>query len=296
MASPNDFEEAFANLDMGRLAQRGARGFLIVVTTFVLAVVLLGGFLNVPVGKNVVVYNKLTRNFEPTRGSGLQWIAPIINERISYDIRKQIYDMKGDESLQVITQDGLQMQVDMTVQFQLSPDLLDELHATVGRDYEKKIIYPGVRSEARTVFSRYEATESFSQRREQIAVEIFDLISNRIGKDGIQVNEVLIRDIVLPPTVRQAIEDKKQAQQRAEKMEYVLQEEESKKQQLLIQAQAQAERIQVINDAISSNPFYLQWFSIDKLNDNVNLIISDGQTILSLDNAGRNPGSFVAAE
>jgi len=66
-------------------------------------------------------------------------------------------------------------------------------------------------------------------------------------------------------------------------MQYILEKELQEKERIIIEAEAQAERIRIVNEALSSNPNYLNWLAIDKLNDNIQLVISDGKTILNLD-------------
>jgi regulator of protease activity HflC (stomatin/prohibitin superfamily) len=104
-----------------------------------------------------------------------------------------------------------------------------------------------------------------------------------LGKYYLELQEVQIRNIQLPPTVVAAIEEKKAAQQEAERMMYILEKETQEKERVRIEAEAQADRIRIVNEALAANPYYLNWLAIDKLNDNIELVISDGKTILNLD-------------
>ncbi len=247
----------------------------------------------VDVGKRMVLFNRFSKTFaaEPI-APGWTIVMPGIYERKTYDVQTQVYtmsgvsnegDKSGDDAITVRSSDGLEMDIDLTVQFKLDDRQLNELHGQIGDDYRGKIVRPAVRESIRNVFAMHEATAAYSTERDQIKQELQSRLESVLTRNYMILEDVRIRNIALPPTVAQAIEEKKAAQQDAERMEYTLQKAEQEKKQVLIEANAQAEKIQVLNDALSSNPLYLKWLAIDKLNENIRLVVTDGNTLLNLD-------------
>jgi len=280
----------FTKLELKQLQTRGVTGGIILVVLIVLA----SSIVSVPVGQRMVVYNLATRSFRKPLEPGFGLVLPLINERILYDVRTQDYTMSSivqegqvarADSIQVLSSDGLKMDLDITVLFHADPVGLNELHGSVGPSYIDRIIRPTVREAIRNEFAQYEATEAYSASRDLIQQKLIQKLKTLLADYDVVLQDdgVKLRNIALPPTVVAAIEDKKAAQQQAEQMVYVLDKERQEKERIKIEAEAQAERIKIVNDALAANPNYLNWLAIDKLNDNIELVISDGKTILNLD-------------
>jgi len=278
----------FTEAEQRALWQRGAVGGVLLVIVIIIA----SSIVVVPVGDNMVVYNLITSRFSKPLQPGYHLVLPVINERVMYDMRTQVYTMSGiiqegdvmrADSIEVLSSDGLKMDLDITVQYRIDDTKLNELHSGIGPNYVDKIIRPTVREAIRNEFALHEATAAYSTKREEIERSLEQRMEAALIKYFLQLQEIQIRNIQLPPTVVAAIEDKKAAQQEAERMQYVLEKEMQEKERIIIEAEAQAERIRIVNEALSSNPNYLNWLAIDKLNDNIELVISDGKTILNLD-------------
>ncbi|MBN2082821.1 prohibitin family protein [bacterium] len=280
----------FTKLELQQMKTRGWAGGILLAVVVLLA----SSIVVIPVGQRLVVYNLFTHQFSKPLAAGYRLVMPGVYERQMYNIKTQEYTMSGiveegqiarSDSIQVLSSDGLKMDLDITVLYHLDPEGLNELHASVGRDYENIIIRPTLREAIRNEFAQYEATEAYSASREVIQNNLVDRLRLALGQYNVILDEkgVKLRNIALPPTVVNAIEEKKAAQQQAEQMVYVLDKERQEKERIKIEAEAQAERIQIVNDALASNPNYLNWLAIDKLNENIDLVISDGKTILNLD-------------
>lgn len=246
----------------------------------------------VPVGHRVVAYNYVTKAFAEPLQQGYNMVLPLIYEKTDYDVRTQVYTMSGvvqegnvqrADSIEVLSSDGLKMDLDITVRYHVDPSRVNELHAQIGPTYVDKIIRPKVREVIRAEFAQHEATNAISVERDQIDQNLELKMEEALAKNFIILEDVLLRNIALPPTVVAAIEKKKAAQQEAEAMQYVLDKERQEKERIQIEAEAQAGKIATINEALTTNPNYLNWLAIDKLNDNIDLVISDGKTILNLD-------------
>lgn len=242
-------------------------------------------------GESMVIFNRITKKFGTPIEGGFGLVLPGLFERQIYDVRTQVYTMSGmiqegniqrADAIEVLSNDGLKMDLDISVQYRLSSSGLNNLHTTVGKNYVDKIIRPTVQAAIRNEFAQYEATEAYSTKREVIKTKLHERLETALGNYDIIMEEVLLRNIALPPTLVAAIEEKKAAQQEAERMVYVLEKERQEKERVQIEAEAQAERIRIVNEALATNPNYLKWLAIDKLNDNIKLVITDGTTILDL--------------
>ncbi len=166
---------------------------------------------------------------------GIYLINPVTNRRFIYNVRSQIYtmsstrdegEMAGDDSIIALSSDGLEMRLDITVRFRPDFERLAELHKKLGPNYQMVAIRPKVREAMRSEFAQYEATESYSFKRIEIQSSLNDTIRTALEHDGIVLDEFLLRNIHLPDKVKAAIEEKKSAQQEAERMQYILEKEE----------------------------------------------------------------------
>lgn len=278
----------FTQAELRKLATRGWTGGIVLVVAILIA----SSIVSVPVGKRMVVYNLMTRSFRQPLEPGYGLVLPIINERVMYDVRSQVYTMSGiaaegnvprADAIKVLSEDGLEMNLDITIQYRLDGEKVNELHSEIGPEYVDKIIRPSVREAIRIEFAKHEATEAFSTKREEIEGNLEREMTTALEKYYIQLQEVQIRNIELPPMVATAIEEKKKAQQEAERMQYVLERAEKEKQEKIIHAEAEAAVIETIDKQLKVSPKYLNWLAIDKLNKDVQLVITDGDTILNLD-------------
>jgi regulator of protease activity HflC (stomatin/prohibitin superfamily) len=280
----------FTRSELRQLATRGWIGGILLV----LVILLVSSVVVVPVGESLVVYNLFTHRFSKPLTAGYRLVLPGVYERQMYNLKTQEYTMSGiveegqvarSDSIQVLSSDGLKMDLDITVLYHLDPDGLNELHASVGKKYENIIIRPTLREAIRNEFAQYEATEAYSASREEIQSNLADRLRTALGQYNVILDDrgVKLRNIALPPTVVSAIEEKKAAQQQAEQMVYVLDKERQEKERIKIEAEAQADRIDIINQQLATSPNYLNWLAIDKLNEDIQLVVTDGDTLLNLD-------------
>jgi regulator of protease activity HflC (stomatin/prohibitin superfamily) len=148
-------------------------------------------------------------------GQYLLWIANHMNV---YDLRV----MSNDETLNVIASNGLSISLAATVRYRIAPDEVVALQKEIGPDYYNVILEPLVRSDARRVVGSYLPEEIYSTKRDVIEREIREHLVSRVAGKHLIVEAVLIRNVELPPAIRQAIDQKLAAEQEVLKMEYVL--------------------------------------------------------------------------
>lgn len=255
-------------------------------------VILLISIIIVKPGEGLVNFNIFKKLDPKAKGNGIYLINPITNRRFIYSIRSQVYTMSsiplegevtGDDAVMALSSDGLEIQLDVTVRYRLEIDALPTLHALLGPRYADIAIRPKVREAIRSEIANYEATETFSDKRKDIQDNLNTALAKAFLVDGIILDEFLLRNINLPEMVTNAIEEKKTAQQDAERMVYILEKEEKEAERKKIEAGGQAAAIEIIAKTLKQNPEYLNWYAINNLNPKAELIITDGKTILNLD-------------
>lgn len=175
-----------------------------------------------------------------TYGEGFHLLAPW-NKMYVYETRQQ----ETSEEMNVLSSNGLEINVDVSAWYQPKYREIGKLHANIGTDYLRRIIIPSLRSSTRSVIGRYTPEEIYSTKRDVIQDEIFQEIEKLLDEKYVQVNKILIRSIVLPPTIKQAIESKLKQEQESLEYEFKLEkaQKEAERQRIDAEGKAAANRI-----------------------------------------------------
>ena len=189
-------------------------------------------------------------------GEGLQIIAPW-NRMYVYSVRRQ--DVK--ERLHILASNGLSVELESSVRFRPDPLKLAKLHTEVGPRYYEVILGPILRSQAREVGGRYLPEEIYATKREELAAAIFEAVKGQLDDKDIILEAILIRDVQLPDNIKKAIAEKLEEEQKALKMQYVLQREEREAERKQIEAKGIAAFQKVVSEGIS--PALLKWKGIE---------------------------------
>ncbi|GGX02479.1 prohibitin family protein [Aquimarina muelleri] len=150
---------------------------------------------------------------EAPLGEGFHLIAPW-NKVIVYEVRQQ----EVFEKMQVLSSNGLEIKLDASAWFQPDYSKLGLLHQQKGENYVARVLLPTIRSAARSVVGRYTPEQLYSSKRDAIQKEIFEETQKIVKHEHIQLNEILVRDVTLPTTIKEAIERKLRQEQ--ESLEY----------------------------------------------------------------------------
>lgn len=191
--------------------------------------------------------------------SGLNFINPLVDVR-EMDIRTQTYTMSGvqdeghkssDDAIRVLTADGLEVTIDLSVLYRLVPDEAPKLIREIGVNYEDKIVRPITRTRIRDNAVYYEAIALYSTKRDEFQNRIFKTIDEDFRKRGLFLENLLVRNITLPAPVKAAIERKIEAEQEAQKMQFVLQKEKQEAERKRVEAQGISDYQRIINESLS---------------------------------------------
>jgi regulator of protease activity HflC (stomatin/prohibitin superfamily) len=145
-------------------------------------------------------------------------IIPPWDEMVIYDARLQ----KTARMYDTISSNGLSMQVEIAVRFRLDRDSAGLMHKLIGVNYPEILVYPEIGSHARELIAGYTPEQLYTETRAFIQAEILErmvtqlgssLVSQNVRGKMLHVEDVLIRSVVLPTRVAEAIERKAEQQQ-----------------------------------------------------------------------------------
>jgi regulator of protease activity HflC (stomatin/prohibitin superfamily) len=176
-------------------------------------------------------------------------------------VKMSVQTQEIKEQADVPSKEGLILNLEVSLLFQLDPSKAVDIYKTVGQDYVGTIVEPQFRSAIREITASYEAKALYSAEREKISGEILGLFKRIAGERGIMVQQVLLRKIGLPPVVANAIQEKLRREQEAEQMKFVLQKEQQEAERKRIEAQGIADFQKIVAAGISSQ--LLEWKGIE---------------------------------
>jgi regulator of protease activity HflC (stomatin/prohibitin superfamily) len=184
---------------------------------------------------------------EKTYGEGFHFIAPW-NKMYIYEVRQQ----EIGEDMNVLASNGLEIQVDVSTWYEPKFNKLGYLHAEIGTNYLQRVIIPSLRSAARSVVGRYTPEQIYSTKRDIIQDEIYEETKALLDNKYVQVNQVLIRSIKLPATLKQAIEGKLKQEQLSLEYEFKLEKAKKEAERQKIEAEGKATANRIISASLTA--------------------------------------------
>lgn len=177
---------------------------------------------------------------KPALDEGFHFVLPWDKVHI-YEVTQQ----ELSEKMQVLSSNGLEIRLDASAWYQPKKDKLGFLHQEKGENYLQRVIQPAIRSAARSVVGRYTPEQLYSSKRDVIQEEIFIETKKILDGQYIQLNEILVRDVQLPSTIKDAIERKLRQEQEALEYEFriVKAKKEAERQKIDAEGKAAANRI-----------------------------------------------------
>ncbi len=183
---------------------------------------------------------------EPALGEGFHIIAPW-NKVFIYEVRQQ----EIFEKMQVLSSNGLEIKLEASAWFEPDFSNLGKLHQEKGQNYVSRVLQPAIRSAARSVVGRYTPEQLYSSKRDAIQVEIYEETKKIVGKQYVQLNEILIRDVTLPSTIKDAIERKLKQEQESLEYEFRLVTAAKEAEKVIIDAKGKAEANRILSASLT---------------------------------------------
>lgn len=267
-----------------------------------LVVGVLGAFLAtsiviVPAGHVGVVFNVMGGVQQDEVGEGIHIIVPVLQQVTLYDIRQQELTLTralGDE-ISARSSEGLEIGVDVTILYQITPSETARLHQDIGTAYEEVRVRPEVRSQIRDGISEFNAANLISSERGSLQNMIEENLAEVLARDNIRVLSVLLRDVRIPESITQAIEEKQAAEQQVAVEENRRKQSEISAQRRVIEAtgerdaavakaEGEAEALRLRGAALRDNPEVIQLEVAQKLAPTLQTIMlpSEGNFLLDI--------------
>ena len=204
--------------------------------------------------------------------SGLHMVNPLV-DITTFDIQTQNYTMsvihdegakEGDDAIRVLSNDGLEVIIDLTVLYRVLPNEAPKILKGIGVDYTDKIVRPVTRTRIRDNAVYYDAVALYSTKRGEFQQRITKSIETDFKSRGLVLEQLLIRNINLPSSVKTTIESKINAEQEAQKMIFVLQKEKQEAERKRVEAQGIADYQRIISTGLTDKQLQYEQIKAQK--------------------------------
>jgi regulator of protease activity HflC (stomatin/prohibitin superfamily) len=238
-----------------RRFQKSETTFAIMGFIVALLIALLQIFSIIPAGHTGVI-DFLGYVSDNTLKPGVNFVNPMASvEKMS------IKTQELKELMNVPSQEGLSVELEISLLYRLNSEKANEIYKTVGPNYVEIILIPQFRSVVRGVTARYEAKALYTASREKLAGEIVSELEKLVGPRGITVEQAALRQIKLPSRLTQSIEEKLQAEQESQRMAFILLKETQEADRKRIEAKGIADFQEIVSKGISEQ--LLKWKGIE---------------------------------
>jgi regulator of protease activity HflC (stomatin/prohibitin superfamily) len=213
--------------------------------------------------------------------SGLNVINPFVKV-VLFDVRTENYTMsgandegnkQGDDAIRVLSADGLEVVIDLTVLYRVIPTEAPRILQEVGTDYRNVLVRPICRTKIRDNAVYYDAVALFSSKRDEFQSRIFSTIEANFKERGLLLEQLLVRNITLPESVKATIESKINAEQDAQKMTFVLQKERQEAERKRVEAQGIADYQKILSTGLSEKLLQYEMIKAISSSPNAKLIL-----------------------
>ncbi len=200
-------------------------------------------------GQAGVVFNTFNNGInldEAAMDEGFHFIAPW-NKVYVYNVRQK----EKAEEMKMLSSNGLEIRIDVSAWYKPVFAELPNLHKIIGKNYESQIVVPAMRAAARSVIGRYTPEEIYSTKKDAIETEIYDETKEILDSKYILLDRMLIRSIILPQDLMNAIVSKLKQEQLSQEYEYKLARAKQEAERQRIAAEGEAAANKIINSSLT---------------------------------------------
>lgn len=221
---------------------------------------------------------------------GLKVYNPFVSRIIKISTQTENLEV----GLNIPSKEGLNIQSEVSILYNVLPKEAPDILRNIGRNYEQNIIMPVFRSAVADVSSRFYAKDMHTGERSTIEKAIRDQMMTHLDGKGIEVEAVLLKSIQMPRSLARAIEEKLEAEQQAQRMEFVLQQAKQEAEQKRLEAEGIRDAQLIISEGL--DPAILQFKSIEAFRElakspNAKIIVTDGDLPMMIDTEGKPAGA-----
>ena len=242
------------NAEVHEIAWRGSVALALVAC---LPLLIATSIVVVPSGMGGVRVSQIGGTEPGTLYPGIHFVTPMIESVELFDLRDHLFTAGVVEEtakaaaqktgLSVQSLEGLNIGLAVTVRYRLDPNKLDSVQAHMPQPVDKQVVPPVVSSAWRELAPSYTVREIFSTKREEVRSKAAEIITRKLGADGIIVEEVMLSDIQLPTEYAKGLEGLLLKEQEDDQLGVVT--DIQQKQVRIAELQAEAEAVQKVKAA-----------------------------------------------
>jgi regulator of protease activity HflC (stomatin/prohibitin superfamily) len=229
---------------------------------------------------------------------GLHIIVPLIDRVVIFPTLKKTYEASDspqsseadypDIIVAALTSDGQQIRVGLTARFMIQPGKAAWILQNLGseREYVEKVVKTEIRGSGRRVPTRFAAYDLYTKKSYEAQQALFDEIAPKFDKNGLILDEIVIRNITFTAEYAKTLEEKQIALENITTEKNKLEQEKIRKEQKIVEAEGDARSIEIRQAALTKNPTIIQWEFVQKLAPNVQWGIMPDKVIPVIDFRG----------
>lgn len=263
--------------------KQNIKKIILISAICLIALILISSAVTIVNSGNTGVIVTLGAVSDKVLSEGLHFKAPFVQSVVQVNNRTQKIETEGSASskdLQIIS-------YVVAVNYRVENKSSASIYKNVGVNYESIIITPAIQESIKAVTAQYTAEELITKRQD-VGTQIKDALSEKIGKYGISVEIFNIVNFDFSAEFNDAVEAKQTAQQNALKAEQDLARIEIEAKQKVTQAEAEAQSIKMIQDALSASPDYVEYIKWNKWDGKLPTVMGDGDYILDVNGIAGN--------
>ena len=238
--------------EIPQLSKGGKLGVGGIILAIIIIVALWKSSVNIGYGEAGVLFKTLGNGVvtdKPPIDEGFHIIAPW-NKVQKYNTKQQELFQKD---MKVLSSNGLEIHLDISVLYQPQFEKLGKLHQTKGTNYVETVIVPQIRAVTRSVVGRYTPEQLYSTKRDAIQNEIYEEMKKEVEKQFVQLNAVLVRNVTLPVKIKNYIEKKLGQEQETLEYEFRLEKAKKEAERQKIDAEGKAAANRILNASLTPN-------------------------------------------
>lgn len=259
---------------------------------------------------------------------GLRWIIPLVERVERYTISRQTYTMsivpqegsiQGEDTVTARTSDGQEIYLDASVFYAIDPESVVNLHIIWQKRYPVELVRPLARGIIRDAVSQFGVEEVYSSKRQEMVEMIRTDLAKKFTENNLILVDFVLRNITFSPEYAASVEQKQIAEQQAQQARFVVEQRRQEAEQArqvaegradaqvieaqgradsrIIEAEAEKQALELIAQALATNPDLLTYEYISKLAPGIQVMLvpSNAPYLLPLPTLTPETGAVVPA-
>ncbi|HMP29697.1 MAG TPA: prohibitin family protein [Saprospiraceae bacterium] len=263
---------------------------LLIYFSFIMFALVITSCVTVRQGE-IGVKRTLGKYSDKTYNGGLAFFNPFVSVVEKVSVMTQNLEVE----LSIPSKEGLNIRSEVSILYNVIPKKVPDLLRNIGQDYEVNLILPVFRSAVADVSSRYFAKDMHTGERAAIELAIRDQMTSLLKGKSVEIEAVLLKSVQMPPSLARAIEEKLEAEQRAQRMQFILQSAQQEAEQKIIEAKGTRDAQMIIAEGLDER--ILQFKALEAFMElskspNAKVIITGGNNIplmMNLDETSKTP-------